>query len=200
MRSSLALSYDRAMPARVYDQDGRLHVDGCPVSKATVNPYRGCEVPGAEALGLDPDRIYQFLRPAEELDKAASTFSGIPLLSTHVQVSADEPQKQAVVGAVSNARFEAPYLVADLVVWDAEAIAAIEDGSQKELSSAYRYRALMEPGTFEGQRYDGQMVEIVANHVAAVPEGRAGPDVAFDGNTEPFLTRFPEANRLGFTY
>jgi hypothetical protein len=36
----------------------------------------------------------------------------------------------------------------------------------------------MTPGTSpEGEKYDGRMTQIVANHIALVEAGRAGPDV-----------------------
>jgi hypothetical protein len=48
-----------------------------------------------------------------------------------------------------------------------------------ELSSSYRYRADMTPGTAaNGERFDGVMRDIIFNHVAIVERGRAGPDVA----------------------
>ena len=64
-----------------------------------------------------------------------------------------------------------------LVVWDDPAIAGIRTNEQRELSSAYRYVADMTPGIYEGVPYDGRMTEIVGNHVALVPVGRAGADV-----------------------
>ena len=76
-----------------------------------------------------------------------------------------------------NPRFEDPYLKAELAVWDAEAIEGIEDDSNRELSAGYRYRADMTPGSVNGEPYDGVMRDIMANHQALVPEGRAGPDV-----------------------
>jgi hypothetical protein len=65
-------------------------------------------------------------------------------------------------------------------VWSDDAIRVIEDESQRELSSAYRYSVRMEPGrTPEGEMYDGFMVpgSIIGNHVALVETGRAGHDV-----------------------
>lgn len=44
----------------------------------------------------------------------------------------------------------------------------------------------MEPGTVNGDHYDGRMVEIIGNHVALVPAGRAGPDVCV-GDSKPNL-------------
>lgn len=171
------LAFDRAT-VRTIDVDGRLHVEISNISKATVNPYRGSEIPDWEALGLDANRIYFLLRDPEELARAAPTFNNIPLLSKHIPVSAAEPQKEFVVGATgSNASYQAPYLKNSLVVWDAVAIALIESEEQKELSSAYRYRADMTPGVYEGVAHDGVMRDIRGNHVALVEVGRAGPDV-----------------------
>lgn len=171
------LAFDRATVRRI-DVDGRMHVEISNISKATVNPYRGNEIPDWEALGLDANRIYFLLRDPQELEKAASTFNNIPLLSKHIPVSAAEPQKEFVVGATgSNASYQAPYLKNSLVVWDAVAIALIESEEQKELSSAYRYRADMTPGVYEGVAHDGVMRDIRGNHVALVEVGRAGPDV-----------------------
>jgi len=178
------LAFDRASVRRM-DVDGRMHVEVSNISKATVNPYRGDEIPDWEQLGLSPDRVYFLLRDPEELERAAKTFNNIPLLSKHIPVSAEEPQKEFVVGATgSNARYSAPYLKNSLVVWDAVAIALVESEDQKELSSAYRYRADMTPGKYEGVAYDGVMRDIRGNHVALVEVGRAGPDVVVgDSNT-----------------
>ncbi|MCH4572248.1 DUF2213 domain-containing protein [Achromobacter xylosoxidans] len=171
------LAFDRATVRRI-DVDGRMHVEISNISKATVNPYLGNEIPDWEALGLDANRIYFLLRDPQELEKAAPTFNNIPLLSKHIPVSAAEPQKEFVVGATgSNASYQAPYLKNSLVVWDAVAIALIESEEQKELSSAYRYRADMTPGVYEGVAHDGVMRDIRGNHVALVEVGRAGSDV-----------------------
>ncbi|KXJ63073.1 hypothetical protein AXY46_03380 [Achromobacter xylosoxidans] len=171
------LAFDRATVRRI-DADGRMHVEISNISKATVNPYRGNEIPDWETLGLDPNRVYFLLRDPEELARAAPTFNNIPLLSKHIPVSAAEPQKEFVVGATgSNASYQAPYLKNSLVVWDAVAIALIDSEQQKELSPAYRYRADMTPGKYEGVAYDGVMRDLCGNHVALVEVGRTGPDV-----------------------
>jgi hypothetical protein len=172
-----ALAMDRDT-VRSRDQDGRLHVEITNISKAAVNPYRGSEIPDAEALGLDPDKIYQLLRDPEELVKAATTFNNLPLLDVHIPVTVDDPRQEHVIGSTgTDAVFEAPYLRNSLVVWTAEAIDGIESGEQQEISCAYRYVADMTPGEYEGERYDGVMREIRGNHVALVATGRAGPDV-----------------------
>lgn len=175
--------------ARSYDKDGRLHVAVSNISKATVNPYYGSEIPNYRQLGLEPKKVYYLLRDPEELEKAAPTFNNLPLLNKHIPVSADEPQKEVIAGTTgSDTVFEDGYLKCSLAVWDAEAIAGIESGEQVELSSAYRYTADMTAGEFEGRHYDGVMRDIVGNHVALVDVGRAGRDVVVS-DADPFCER-----------
>ncbi len=182
------LAFDRAS-VRTVDQFGKLHVSVSNISKAAVNPYLGSEIPGAEALGLDPFKVYMLLRDPAELERAAPTFNNLPILSKHVPVSAERPQKEIVVGSTgTDACFVAPYLQNSLVVWEAIAIAGIDTEEQRELSSAYAYTADMTPGSYEGVPYDGVMRNIVGNHVALVETGRAGSDVVVGDSQISFTT------------
>lgn len=178
------MALDRSPSVRNYDADGHLHVTRTPISKANVCEYYGHEIPDAEQLGLQADRKYRLLRHPEELAKAAASSNGKQLLLGHVPVSADDPQKDKQVGSTgTDAEYEHPFLYNSLHLHDREGIDAIEDADKnpkhgaKELSSAYRYRADMTPGVYEGAGYDGVMRDIDFNHVALVPEGRAGADV-----------------------
>lgn len=193
----LRLAFDRS--ARRIDADGRLHVDRSHISKATVNPYYGREIPGYEDLGLAPDQIYRLFRDPVELERGAATFARLPILSKHVPVTVDAPRPDLVVGAIgSEIVFDSPYLDADLCVWDAAAIAGIETDKVRELSCAYRYVPVMEPGEFEGQPYDGRMTEIQGNHLALVEVGRAGSDVVVaDRNPFNFKETAMKMSKLG---
>lgn len=162
---------------RSIDVNGHLHIALNPISKANICGYLGREIPDAEVLGLKPDQIYQLYRDPEELAKAAPTFCGKPLLLLHKVQSADNHSRDLTVGSVNNAVFHAPYLMAELDIWDGEAIAGIESGQQRELSCGYRYVADMTPGEVGGVKFDGKMVDIQANHIALVSNGRAGSDV-----------------------
>lgn len=193
----LRLAFDRT--ARRIDADGRLHVDRSHISKATVNPYYGREIPGYEELGLAPDQIYRLFRDPVELERGAATFARLPILSEHVPVTVDTPRPDLVVGAIgSEIIFDSPYLDADLCVWDAGAIAGIETDKVRELSCAYRYVPVMETGTFEGQPYDGRMTEIQGNHLALVEVGRAGADVVVaDRNPFTFKESAMKMTKMG---
>jgi hypothetical protein len=180
---------------REKDKDGRLHVSVANISKANVCPYIGHEVPRYRELGLDPDKIYQLLRDPEELRKSASTFNGLPILSEHQPTSAEDHPHDLVVGATgSGAAYNHPYLQNRLSFWPTAAIQNIEDESKKELSSGYYYDADMTPGTYEGTPFDGVMRNIIGNHIATVPNGRAGADVVV-GDSNAAIKRHAETSQ-----
>ena len=172
------LAYDRTGSVRTFDDNGRLRVETTPVSKANICEYLGREIPDNERLGLKPDKMYRLLRDPKELEKAADTFNSLPVLEDHTPTSANAHPRELTVGAtMDNARFETPYLMVGMVIFDGPAIQRIQTGQQRQLSCGYAYDADMTPGTYEGQPYDGRMVNIRGNHVALVEKGRAGPDV-----------------------
>lgn len=171
------LALDRSS-VRTVDENGYLHVRNSHITKATVNPYYGREIPGWREEGLAPDKVYYGLRDPEELKKSVPTWAGLPLHIEHHIDSAEDPQKLTRVGTVgTEIRWNEPYIDAPLTVWDQTAIDGIEDGSFRELSCAYRYDPDFTPGTWNGKRYDFVMRNIRGNHVALVEEGRAGSDV-----------------------
>jgi len=179
------LAFDKS--ARDIDVDGRMRVGRCNITKAMVCPYFGHEIPGAEALGLEPSKIYYLFRDPEEIQKAADSFRGLPLLIKHNVVNADNPRKDLIVGTTgTDVEFNDPYLTVSLSIWDNAAIAGIETKQQTELSCGYRYTPDMTPGEYQGTHYDGVMRDIIGNHVALVDVGRAGSDVVV-ADSNPFI-------------
>lgn len=178
MKTTERLAFDRAS-VRTFDGNGRLQIAKTNISKANVCPYYGKEIPGWEALGLEPNKIYRLWRHPDELKKAAATFNNIPVLSTHVPDFPGDPPRQYRVGTThSNCEFDGTYLTVGMSIWDDSAIAGIETGDQQELSASYQYVADMTPGTTpNGEVHDGIMRDMVGNHEALVETGRAGPDV-----------------------
>jgi hypothetical protein len=170
-------AFDKAS-VRTYDADGMMHVALTPISKANICVYYGKEIPDWEKLGLDPDKGYRLLRDPEELRKAVPTFNNKPILNQHIGVSVLDPPKDAIIGSTGeSASFDGTYLKNSMVIWDVDSIMGIETERQKENSSSYRWRLDLTPGVYEGEAYDGVMRDIICNHVAIVPSGRAGPDV-----------------------
>lgn len=195
----VVLAMDRAPTTRRTDADGRLHVAVSNISKANVCPYLGREIPNNVALGLDPNRVYRLLRDPEELAKAAASFNNLPVLSEHIPVTAfdeDSHMPEIVVGSTgTDATFIRPYVQNSLVVWARPSIEGIERDEKRQLSAAYRYRADMTPGFYEGVAFDGVMRDIVGNHVALVFEGRAGADVIV-GDEKPMILNSKRALML----
>jgi len=192
-----SFAFDKAN--RRIDTDGRLHVERSHISKAAVNPYYGEEIPGWQALGLDPEKIYQMFRDPEELKKAAPTFARLPILSEHVPITTKDLPKDKIIGAIgSDVDFNYPYLDADLCFWEDPAIAGIDSGQVRELSCCYHYVPIMEPGEYKGTPYDGRMTQIEGNHLAKVEAGRAGSDVLVaDSNPFTFKERTMKMTKLG---
>lgn len=159
--------------ARSRDADGRMRVKNCILSTAEINPYRGSEIPGYDALGLKPNHIYDLYRDPEEMRKAAATFEGVPLMIKHVPQTAEDPRKEYQAGAVHSVTFDGKHLRGDLLVSDGAAIDLIESGTAADLSCGYRYTPDMTAGEARGRRHDGVMRDIQGNHVALVDDGRA---------------------------
>lgn len=176
MKETIRLALDSA---RTVDENGFLHVRASHITKATVNPYRGAEVPDWREHGLDPDKVYYAFRDPEELKKSLPTWGGLPLQFEHHPEGADEKEARFTrVGTVgTDVKWNAPYIDAPLTIWEQDAIDAIKDGQCRELSCAYMYEPDFTPGTYQGEHYDFVMRQIRGNHVALVPEGRAGRDV-----------------------
>jgi hypothetical protein len=158
--------------------DGHLHIAVSNMSKASVDPYYGHEIPDADKLGLSDDKIYYLLRCPQELTDGAATFNNKPILSEHIPVTSEAPAQELVIGSTgTDGHFEGGFLRNSAVIWVQDAINDIETNRKREWSAAYHYRADMTPGTYQGLRYDGIMRDMIGNHVALVKVGRAGRDV-----------------------
>ena len=111
-------------------------------------------------------------RPPEEAFKADSLASlmGKPITIGHkAYVTAGNAAQVAPVGSVLSAgRQDGNNIVADIVVYNL-------DTDSRELSCGYTLTLDETPGiTPDGQRYDAVQRNIVYNHLAIVPQGRAG--------------------------
>ena len=194
MKELIALDSQRSR-----DESGHLRIARTVISKAAINSYFGREIPGYKELGLDPDKVYRLLRDPGALQAGTETFKGKPLLIKHEYVDSEDHKKDLVIGAIgSNLEFVDNTVYGDVTVWDAQAIELIESGRMKELSASYWYKAVMRPGDYNGEKYDGIMLEIHGNHVALVTRGRIGPD-AIVSDSLPFELEFNMKLKKGTT-
>jgi uncharacterized protein len=166
------------------DADGHMFVGRNIISSAQINPYLGSEIMTVDpTLRLEPDRRYMMLRDPGALEAAVPTLHGKPLLLRHRSQTRNDYDPDVTIGAVMNPEWVAPDLIAELSAWHPEGLAAIESGAKKDLSAGYRYRPVMEPGHYNGQPYDGRMIDIAFNHVTICPDGRV--EGAMVGDEKP---------------
>ena len=200
-------SYDMGSSVRTYDDYGRMNITQCNISKECVSPYRGASLPGWRELGLNPERLYYIYRPAEELIRAADSFNNVPVTIEHPsQLDTPDTPQERVGTTGTDTRFEAPYLVASMKLWDKDAIEGVENSTRRELSIFPSFFDLdMTPGEFMGQAYDGISRNISGNSVALTIKGRVGAECAvgdsqdqeetlMEGLTDLIKTKFATAS------
>lgn len=167
--------------ARATDINGWIEIKDNPISKVGVFPYLGRQIDPS----LDPDRIYNVLRPEEELSHpdAIESFKLIPWIDEHVMLGSAEsgltaPERKGIEGVIGeNVKYENGRLYANLKVFSNNLDDLIASG-KRELSAGYRCRYEISSGVWNGIRYDAIQRDIRGNHLALVKEGRMGPDVA----------------------
>ena len=150
--------------------EGYLVCHDVPIARTGDMVYRAGE------LGLegDPDRPVTVRRYTEDVfDPAAmASFEGKDVTAGHPAESVGPANHAAYSkGHVQNVRREGEKLVADLLVKDAALISDIKNNVIREVSCGYL--CSYEP---EGDHY--RQGNIRGNHVAVVPRGRAGREVA----------------------
>lgn len=180
-----ALVFD-AQSMRFEDWNGHLRVRNTNLTKANVCEYYGFEIKNYQKFGLDPNKMYRFLRAPDALKQAVGSFKERPILYVHKASDADRLDNSKVIGTTgSDPVFDYPYIQSSITIWDGDYINAIKEKKQAELSASYAFLPVMKSGIFEGQPYDGIMTDIFVDHVALVAEGRAGHDVrvADEGKT-----------------
>ena len=171
--------------ARTFDDVGFLHVPGR-VAKTGTQTYLRKE------LGLDgnPSDVVVVYRPEEEVfsEGSLNSFAGadITVLHPSEMVNAKNYKSTSVGHIKGAATRDGDYVLANLVIKDADAIAKVEVDGYVELSSGYTTEYEYSPGvTSDGVNYDYIQRKIHINHVALLPSGaaRAGRQARiFDNN------------------
>jgi hypothetical protein len=171
---------------RRVDADGHMFVGRSLITSAQINGYYGREILAVDPSlqGLDPNRLYMMLRDPAALEAAIPTLHGKPLLLRHRSQTRNDYDPSVTIGSVMNPSWEPPSIFSELSVINPEGIALIESGQRTDLSAGYRYRPIMEPGTYNGEPYDGRMIDIAFNHVTICPDGRVEGAMVGDANPD----------------
>lgn len=157
-------------PNQTKTDEGFLICKNVPIARTGTMEYL------ARELGLDgdPERIVTVNRYEEDVfsPAAMASFEGKIVTDNHPPDNLlPETAGAYSRGHVQNVRREGDKLVADLHITDASLISDIENGVKREVSCGYT--CVYVP---DGSGY--RQTNIRGNHVAVVPAGRAGHEVA----------------------
>lgn len=162
---------EQISPHMIDTPEGFLICKDAPISRTGEMRYLAREL----QLDGDPERPVTVVRDDTEVfsPAALASFEGKPITDGHPP---DNLTPESVAGYakghVQNVRRVGDRTVADLHITDPNLISEVKNGVKREISCGYT--AQYEP-TGDG-RY--RQTHIQGNHVAVVPTGRAGHDVA----------------------
>lgn len=166
------------MPHTV-DENGYIHIKDNPISKSGVFQYLGKNI----SPDLEPDKIYNVWRPDEELNnpETIESFKLTPWIPYHEMLGdkytdAEDVGVQGVTG--EDVYFKDGTLYSNLKLFGNDLKQSIKDGL-KELSCGFGCVWQIISGTTpDGKSYDAIQRRIRGNHLASVPNGRMGKQVA----------------------
>jgi hypothetical protein len=171
-------------------KEGFLLCEGVPIARTTERDAPMMYAPGEVPVSAGPDGIIKVDRLSGDVfdPVAMASFTGKPVVRRHPPDGDVNPVnwKDLAVGIVQNPRrgegFEDDLLLADLLVTDADAIAAVRNG-EREVSCGY------DADYEETGPGRARQLNIIGNHVALVEHGRCGPRCSIGDNAMPMTLK-----------
>lgn len=156
--------------------DGRIAAIA-KIARSGVYRYAGHE------LGRPDLQTVNVYRPEAEVFDQASLASfahkSVTLGHPSEPVTADNWRKHSVGYSEGKIARDGDFIEIPLMLADSAAVAAVENGTAKQISAGYRCELIWADGIApSGEPYSAKQVGIVADHIALVREGRAGPRCA----------------------
>ena len=157
-------------PNKTETVEGYLVCRNVPIARTGAQEYTAREL----MLDGDPERpVVVDRRPEDVFEPAVlASFEGKPVTDGHPPENVG-PENYAAYsrGHVQNVRREGDYIVADLYINDKALASDIQNGVKREVSCGYTCNYVPDGEGYRQERIRG-------NHVAVVPRGRAGHEVA----------------------
>lgn len=156
--------------------EGFLIARNVPIARIGRQDYMRGEL---GLMGDTESMVKVYRHESDVFDKAAvASFEGKDVTDGHPPEGVDPSNHAAYSkGHVQNVRREGDFLVADLHIKDPVLISEVKNGVKREVSCGYNCSYVA-----DGDGY--KQTEIRGNHVAVVPRGRAGHDVAIKDSAE----------------
>ncbi len=147
------------MSAREIDESGFITIEENPISRVGVFPYLGKNI----SSECDPDKVYNVLRPPEELGdpEAMESFAMIPMINDHVMLGEGHtPAEEKGVHGTTGQRltFRDGILYAPLRIFST-VLKALIDSGKRELSLGYRV------GEWEKKKEHGKVCRMISSSV-----------------------------------
>ncbi len=192
------VSMNLALDRRVRDTNGHMHVADCVITRGIVSQYLARELDGAVERGYDPNDLVPVYRDPSELKLGLDSFKDIPLMGMHVVSTAENPEKEHIIGTISNPRMVGDDMRGDLTFWSAhDGIDLVLSETKDNLSAGYGFELDWTSGEHNGLHYVARMHTINANHVALVDRGRVpGARVADQKPSEPVMTKVSKYSKF----
>lgn len=177
----------RTYRTRYWDVPFRTDLSGS-VEKTAKTPQGGLRVDAAltragvfEYMRADGSKVREY-RPLDEVSRADSlaSLAMAPVTNRHPPGKVTPANfRQYVVGHVgSDVRMDGDHVVATVLVQAADALADVATKRAREVSCGYTCELDYTPGVApNGEKYDCVQRNIAYNHLAIVPQGRAGSSV-----------------------
>lgn len=177
--------------------EGYLICRNVPINRTGVQVYTAREV-GMPRGGDEPVNVYR-LEEDVFSPAAVASMEGKDVTRGHPPEMLDATNQAAYSnGHIQNVRRDGDNTVGDLIIKDPGLASDVENGVLREISCGYYCK-------FEPYRDGFKQTHLVGNHVAVVPRGRAGHDVAIkDAATEAekgrktCMSKFAEAILAAF--
>ncbi|MCI9043953.1 MAG: DUF2213 domain-containing protein [Peptococcaceae bacterium] len=150
--------------------EGFLICHDVPLARLGPMQYRAAEL----SLPGNPEQIVTVNRYAEDVfaPAAIASFEGKDVTAGHPPENLTAETWAAYArGHVENVRRQEDFLVGDLIIKDSQLANEVQSGAVREVSAGYTAEFLPDGDCLK-------QTNIRGNHVAVVPRGRAGHDVA----------------------
>ena len=165
--SLLEFRTDATQPKMTRTPEGYLRGDAV-VSRTGVFEYTNAD--GSTRYELrHPDDVFN----ADSL----ATLQQIPVTLEHPPMMLDATNAKRYQVGHTGDRVDTKsegHIVVGFTITDSSAVNAVDTGRMKQLSLGYRLDLKEEAGTYQGKAYTHRQTNIRYNHLALVPEARAG--------------------------
>lgn len=163
-------------PNQTETEEGYLICRNVPIARIGEMDYAAGEL----GLSGDENAPVEVWRYPEDVfaPEALSSFEGKPVTDGHpFENVVAENYAAYEKGHIENVRRDGDFVVADLYIKDPSLISDIKNGVKREVSCGYMC-------TYEPHKSGYKQTHIRGNHVAVVPNGRAGRSVAIKDSAD----------------